>query len=104
MNEIKNHKGPKFSLEFKQDAAKLVLEKGYTHQQAADHLGVSLSALGRWVGAERKPTVNEPTGKKSGLNLADHNELIRLRKENERLKMEREILKKAAVFFAKEAE
>jgi transposase len=38
------------------------------------------------------------------LNLADHDELIRLRKENEQLRMEREILKKAAVFFAKEAE
>jgi len=104
MNESKNHKRPKYSLEFKQDAAKLVLEKGYTHQQAADHLGVSLSALGRWVSAERKPTGSEPTSKKSGLSLADHDELIRLRKENERLKMEREILKKAAVFFAKEAE
>jgi transposase len=38
------------------------------------------------------------------LSLGDHDELIRLRKENEQLRMEREILKKAAVFFAKEAE
>jgi transposase len=104
MNESKNHKRPKYSLEFKQDAAKLVLEKGYTHQQAADHLGISLSALGRWVGAGRKPAGSEPTAKETGLSLSDHDELIRLRKENERLKMEREILKKAAVFFAKEVE
>ncbi len=40
-NQIK-HKRTKFTLEFKQDAAKLVIEKGYSHQQAADSLGVSL--------------------------------------------------------------
>jgi len=45
-NQIKRCK-PKYTLEFKQDAARLVLEKGYTHQQAADNLGISLSAIGR---------------------------------------------------------
>jgi transposase len=44
---------PKYTLEFKQDAAKLVDERGYTHQQAADNLGISLSAIGRWSRAER---------------------------------------------------
>jgi transposase len=102
-NNIK-HKRPKYSLEFKQDAVKLVLEKGYHQQQAADHLGISLSALGRWVRAERKPSANESVMKKPSLNLTEQEELIRLRKENEQLRMEREILKKAAVFFAKEAE
>jgi transposase len=63
-----------------------------------------LSALGRWVRAERKPSANESVMKKPSLSLADQGELIRLRKENEQLRMEREILKKAAVFFAKEAE
>ncbi len=43
-----------FTLEFKQSAAKLVNEKGYSQQQAADSLGVSSSALGRWVRAERE--------------------------------------------------
>ena len=104
MSNDKKHNRPKYSLEFKQDAARLVLEKGYSQQQAADHLGISLSALGRWVRAERKPSANGSTAKKSCLNLGDHDELIRLRKENEQLRMEREILKKAAVFFAKEAE
>ena len=97
-----NH--PKFSLEFKQDAAKLVLEKGYSHQQAAEHLGVSLSALGRWVRADRKPSGSDSVTRKVALNLADHDELVRLRRENEQLRMEREILKKAAVFFAKETQ
>jgi len=104
MSNEKKHNRPKYSLDFKQDAARLVLEKGYSQQQAADHLGISQSALGRWVRAERKPSVNESTPQKSCLNLEDHDELIRLRKENEQLRMEREILKKAAVFFAKEAE
>ena len=104
MSNDKKHNRPKYSLEFKQDAAKLVLVKGYSQQQAADHLGISQSALGRWVRAERKPSANESAVKKSCLNLGDHDELIRLRKENEQLRMEREILKKAAVFFAKETE
>ena len=82
----------------------LVLEKGYSCQKAADHLGVSLSALSRWVKAERPPNVSEALSKKSGLSLSEHDELRRLRKENEQLRMEREILKKAAVFFAKEVE
>ena len=104
MSDEKKHKRPKYSLDFKQDATKLVLEKGYSQQQAADHLGISLSALARWVQSERPSRQQDTTGKKPSLNLADHDELIRLRKENEQLRMEREILKKAAVFFAKEAE
>src|SRR5665648_305004 len=94
-NQIKRCK-PKYTLEFKQDAARLVLEKGYTHQQAADNLGISLSAIGRWVRAERGSTTEVV------LNLTDQTELVRLRRENEQLRMEREIIKKAAVFFAKE--
>lgn len=97
------HKRPKFSLEFKQDAVKLVLEKGYGQQQAASHLGISESALGRWVRSERKSANAVSAPQRTRLNLKDADELIRLRKENERLRMEREILKKAAAFFAKEA-
>lgn len=104
MNNEKTHHRPKFSLEFKQDAVRLVVEKGYTQQEAADHLGISQSALGRWIRAERKPETADSSGKKSPLNLADQDELRRLRKENDQLRMEREILKKAAVFFAKEAQ
>lgn len=99
-NQIK-HKRPKYTLEFKQDAAKLVNEKGYTHKQAADNLGISLSAIGRWVRAEQGPTIVSSSRKKV-LNLTDQDELSCLRKEVEQLRMERDILKKAAVFFAKE--
>ncbi len=104
MKATKPVKKPTYSLEFKQDAAKLVLEKGYSCQKAAEHLGISLSALSRWVKAERPPSVTDALSKKSGVSLAEHDELRRLRKENEQLRMEREILKKAAVFFAKEVE
>jgi transposase len=96
-------KRPKYTLEFKKDAVKLVIEKGYTHEQAADSLGISLSALGRWVRAERGPATVSIENK-SVLNLTDQTELVRLRKENERLRMEREILKKAAGIEAKEVE
>ena len=64
-------------------------------------LGISLSAIGRWVRAEQGPATVSTT-KKKVLNLTDQDELTRLRKEVEQLRMEREILKKAAVFFAKE--
>ena len=89
---------PMYTLEFKQDAVKLVQEKGYTILEASSSLGVSLSALNRWIRAERGGAARSS----SVLNLSEHDELIQLRKENTRLKLEREILKKAAVFFAQE--
>jgi transposase len=101
MNNQTKQKRPKYTIEFKQDAAKLVNEKGYTHKQAADNPGISLSAIGRWVRAEQGSIAPSST-KKSVLNLTDQGELARLRKEVDQLRMEREILKKAAVFFAKE--
>lgn len=103
MSTKSKQKRPEYTLEFKQDAAKLVNEKGYTHRQAADSLGISLSAMGRWSRAEKSPAQSSPA-KKAVLNLTDQAELTRLRRENEQLRMEREILKKAAVFFAKEVE
>jgi transposase len=78
---------PKFTLEFKQDAVKLITEQGYTHQQVADSLGISLSAIGRWSRAERGPASPSST-KTATLNLADQAELLRLRKENEQLRVD----------------
>jgi transposase len=95
MNTTKNRK-PKYSLEFKQDAASLVTEKGYTREQAAEHLGISLSALARWVRTETA------TAEKPSISLGEQGELAKLRRQIKQLEMEREILKKALVFFAKE--
>ena len=68
MSTKSNRRRPEYTLEFKQYAAKLVNEKGYTHQQATDSLGVSLSAMGRWVRAERG-TATASTAKKAVLPL-----------------------------------
>ena len=53
MSNQTKQKRPNYTIEFKQDAAKLVNEKGYTHKQAADNPGISLSAIGRWARAEQ---------------------------------------------------
>ncbi|MEE9425445.1 MAG: transposase [Methylococcales bacterium] len=85
-------------------AAKLVLEKGYTHQQAADNLGIFLSAISRWVRVERGPDVKPTVDQTSRLNLSRHTELTQLRKENKQLRMEHDILKMAVVFFVNEVD
>ena len=68
--------------------------KGYTRKQAADNPGISLSAIGRWVGAEQG-SLSPSATKKSVLNLTDQGELTRLRKEVEQLRMEHDILQGA---------
>ena len=85
MSNQTKQKRPNYTIEFKQDAAKLVNEKGYTHKHAADNLGISLSAIGRWVRAEQGPTTASATRKKV-LNLTDQDELSRLRKEVDHLR------------------
>jgi transposase len=99
MSQIKK---PYYSLEFKQDAAQLVLSKGYSIQEAASSLGVSESGLRKWVNAEKGGSVIEPPSSSKRLSLSEHEELLKLRKEIVRLRMEREILKKASAFFAQE--
>ncbi len=92
---MKQSKKPYYSLEFKQDAVSLVISKGYGIAEAASNLGVSESALRRWVRSEQGAS-NKSNKAASGnsLSLLEHEELLRLRKENAKLKMEREILKK----------
>ena len=86
----------KYTPEFKAEAAKLVLENGLSQAQASRDLGVSASMLGRWVQQARE--AEQP----SALSEAERGELERLRRENAILRKERDILKKAAAFFAKE--
>ncbi len=99
---MNRRKKPYFSLEFKQDAVQLVLSKGYSIPDAAKSLDVSVSALRKWVKAEKGVGNEDNISSTSSLGLSEREELLRLRKENARLKMEREILKKASAFFAQE--
>lgn len=85
-----------YTKEFKEEAVKLVLEQNYTVQEAARSLGITGKILYNW----KKKYEEEQSG--DVLTKVERSELIRLRKENKRLQMEREILKKASAFFAKE--
>jgi transposase len=90
----------KFTAEFKAGAVRLVLDEGKTVAEVARDLDLTDSALRKWV--ERAQT-DRGKGKSGALTTAEREELARLRKENRRLLMERDILKKAAAFFAKES-
>ncbi|HIE66127.1 MAG TPA: transposase [Nitrospira sp.] len=94
-------KGRRFHTKaFKEEAVKLIKEQGYPISEAARNLGVSASVLGRW---KREFEASQGDQSDPG-NLASLKaELKRLRKKNKRLEMEREILKKAATFFARES-
>ena len=87
----------KFTREFKVSAVKLVQEQGYSPAEAARSLGVDPATIREWVTKFSEADGLAPTG--AGALAA---ELRRLRKENARLRLEREILKKAAAFFARE--
>ena len=90
----------KYTDEFKAGAVRLVLDEGKTVGQVARDLDLTDSALRVWVERAR---ADRGKGKPGALTTAEREELARLRKENRRLLMERDILKKAAAFFAKES-
>ena len=89
-----------FSDEFKAGAVELVLVKGKTVAEVARNLDLTHSALGKWVEQAR---ADVGKSKRGTLTTAEKEELAQLRKEVRDLRMEREILKKAAAFFAKES-
>ena len=86
----------KFSPEFKQEAVELVRQTGKSANQIAKELGISQTSLSRWL----REQTGHPEGENS-FSIQEENQ--RLRQEVERLKMERDILKKATAFFAKES-
>jgi transposase len=88
-----------FSPEFKADAVKLVREGGRSIPQVAHDLDLTETALREWV---RRAEIDEGKGPPGALTTAERAELAQLRRDNKRLRMEREILKKAAAFFAKD--
>ena len=87
----------RYSREFKVSAVRLVNEQGYSIPEAAKSLGVDAANIRGWL----KTFAGEADAAPSGEGALKA-ELRRLRKENARLLMEREILKKAATFFAQE--
>ena len=84
------------SHEFRRNAISMVEDQGYTTAQAARELGINQNLLRTWRKKYGKAV------KSSGLSENDQDELDRLRKEVSRLRMERDILKKATAFFANE--
>jgi transposase len=88
-----------FTDEFKAGAVRLVLDEGKTVAQVARDLDLTPSALGGWV---KQARANRDGGT-SGLTSDERAELAQLRKDNRELKLERDLLKKAAAFFAKES-
>ena len=90
----------KYSKEYKLDAVSLVLDQGYTVTEAAKRLEVNRSVLQRWIKEFQSDDGQAFRG--SGKLTPEQAEIRRLKEENRRLKMEKEVLKKATVFFAKE--
>ena len=90
-----------FSREFKLEAVKLVIERGVAVVQAAKDLDVHENVLRKWARELRDAPQEAFPG--NGKQKAQDAEIARLRKEVAKLKMERDILKKAAAYFAKES-
>jgi len=90
----------RYSKDYKLDAISLVLEQGYTQAEAARSLEVNANMLGRWI--KEHEAADGQAFRGNGKLTPEQAEIRRLREENRRLKMEKEILKKATVFFAKE--
>lgn len=91
--------GKGYDPDFKREAVRLVLEEGYTKSEVARRLGVNRTSIGKWVAAVAKKKDKAFTDSEL---TPEQEELRRLREENRQLRMEREILKKATAFFAKE--
>jgi transposase len=89
-----------FTPEFRAGAVRLVLDEGKRLSEVARDLGLWESTLRIWVGRAR---ADRSQGKSGALTSVEREELSRLRKENRELRIEREILKKAAAFFAKQS-
>ena len=89
---------PRFSLEFKEEAVRQVLVRGYSVKEVAERVGVSTHSLYKWVRSTREaqPEADELAATKL--------ELQKLKAELRRVQEERDILKKAAAYFAKEPE
>ncbi len=89
----------RYSDEFKADAVSLVTEQGYSVSEAARRLGVDRSLLDRWCRKHRQQVSSTPEQQEDDRDA----EIKKLREEVRKLQVEKDILKKAAAFFAKES-
>ena len=91
----------RFSERFKRDAVNLVVVEGYSYSAAANAVGVAYTTFRKWY--DKYAPEPEPTGPNASLEQLQ-SEVKRLRKQLREAEMEREILKKATAYFAKESE
>jgi transposase-like protein len=101
MGTVAKRKRRKFSDEFKAEAVRIVRDSGKSVFAIARELDLTETALRRWV---QQAEIDAGRGPSGALTTSEREELARLRQENKRLRLEREILKKATAFFAKESE
>ncbi len=90
----------KYTKEFKLDAASLVLEQGYSRAEAARSLDINANMLGRWV--KELQSDNGQAFRGNGKLTPEQEEIRTLKAQVNKLQMEKDILKKATVFFAAE--
>jgi len=88
-----------YTAEFKESAVKLAIESDQPVSRTAKELGINMNTLHTWIGKYHR--AGDPKAKVEDEHLYD--ELKKLRKDNKRLTEERDILKKAAAYFAKES-
>lgn len=93
----------KYSPEFREQAVELVRATGKTVAQVARDLSINDTTLGNWVKADAAERGVPDSNGLLPLTAAERAELAKLRRENSKLKVEREILKKAAAFFVTES-
>jgi transposase len=98
MEEQRPRSRRSFTDEFKRDAVALVIDEGRRVIEVARSLGVGEGTLGNWV---RQARIDR--GERAGLTTSEKTELAELRKENARLRMERDLLKRATAFWVKES-
>jgi len=88
----------KFPKEFKDDVVRVARSGKFTHEEVAHDFQISVSSLRRWL-----DQANIDDGLKDGLTSSEQEEVVQLRRDNRRLVMENEILRRAAAYFAKDA-